>query len=114
MKNSAFTALSYPHYRWFSLGMFVSFIGSQMQVVGVSWHVYQITKSAYSLGLIGIAGFLPLLFFSAFGGVVVDAFDRKKLLLFNQIVLGLVNSLFAYISFFHYESAWIMYGVISI
>lgn len=92
-KQSFLSALKITHYRNYLLGSFISEIGNQMQIVAVAWQVYQMTKNPASLGLIGVANFIPILLFSLIGGLMADRMDRRKLLLFSlssQLGLGLV------------------------
>jgi MFS family permease len=51
---------------------------AQMLDVAVGWHVYTATGSAMSLGLVGLAQFLPLLLFLPWSGQAADRFDRRK------------------------------------
>ncbi|MEV7234871.1 MFS transporter [Streptomyces sp. NPDC051020] len=75
------TSLDYRRL-WF--GNTVSWIGQGMTALAVSLQVYDITGSAFSVGLIGICSFLPLVVFGLYGGAVADTVDRRK--------LGLVSS----------------------
>lgn len=83
-KPSPLSALRVTHFRNYLLGAFLSEIGNQMQVVAVAWQVYDITRNPVSLGLIGVANFLPIIIFSLIGGLVADKVDRKKLLVVSQ------------------------------
>lgn len=92
-------ALSIPVFRNYLLGSFVSEIGNQMQIVAISWQVYELTRNPASLGLIGVANLLPIIIFSLFGGLAADKVDRKKLLLISlisQIILAITLFLLTY------------------
>lgn len=93
-KTLPFRALKIPTYRNFVLGAFVSEIGNQMQIVAVAWQVYEITRNPASLGLIGLANFIPILLFSLIGGLVADKVDRKKLLILSQGSLAFFSLIF--------------------
>lgn len=86
-KQSAFAALRHRDFRLLWLGLIVSVTGSQMQFVAINWHVYQLTKSAFALGLVGLFRAVPIIFSSLPGGVVADAFDRKRLMLLTQTAM---------------------------
>ena len=43
--------------------------------------MYALTRSSFWVGLLGVAGLVPLLVFGLWGGAVADAVDRRKLLL---------------------------------
>ena len=60
-----------------------------MQVTAQLWLVYTMTKSAFLLGLLGVAQFGPVMCLSLFAGVVVDRYPKKSLLLFTQTFLML-------------------------
>ena len=52
----------------------------QMQAVAVGWQVYDMTGSAFALGMIGLAQFLPLAALALFAGHAADRFPRRVVL----------------------------------
>lgn len=92
---SPFLSLSIREYRLFLVGFFISQMGSQMQIIAINWHIYQISHSAVILGLVGVVSFAPMLLLSTVGGLTADNVDRKKLLIATQIFLALVALSFA-------------------
>lgn len=92
-----FPALSSRDFTIFWFAQFISNIGTQMQLVALSWHVYLLTDSAFALGLIGLLRFLPTLIFSLVGGSVADSYNRKKVLFIAQSIL-IVLSLILFIT----------------
>ena len=83
-------ALHDPSFRFFLGGAFLSNIGTWMQSIAQAWLVLQLTNSPFYLGLDGFANTIPIAIFSLWGGVVADRFDRRKLLLTTQWILGLL------------------------
>jgi MFS family permease len=81
-----FSSLKFPDFRLYYFGTLFSEIGSQMQVVAINWQIYEMTRSAASLGLVGLSAFLAIIIFSLPSGLIVDKLDRKKVLVFSQIV----------------------------
>ena len=71
-------------FRYFLLGAFLSNIGSWMQSIAQAWLVFQMTNSAFYLGLDGFANTIPIAIFTLMGGVIADRFDRRPLLIFTQ------------------------------
>src|SRR3954462_7317616 len=59
-------------------GTLVSHTGDILQSMAVSWLVFELTHSAFKLGLLGFCWMLPRLLFGALGGVVVDRVDRRR------------------------------------
>ncbi len=82
---SVFPALQRKNYRLYFSGQAISLIGTWMQIVAQGWLVLQLTNSAFFVGLVAAAASLPALLFSLFGGVIVDRFNKKKILFFTQI-----------------------------
>src|SRR5215471_2040518 len=108
------TALAPFRSRDFSLlwfGSFVSQAGSQMHVVAVSWQVYEITKNPLALGGIGVARIVPLVLLALGSGVLADALDRRKLMLFSQIAMMLCSAALALASSLGIVTVWWIYIV---
>src|SRR3990167_8920166 len=79
-----FRALESRNFRLFFYGQGISLIGTWMQRVAMSWLVYRLTESAFLLGIVGFASHVPIFFFSPLAGVLIDRFDRRKILLISQ------------------------------
>ncbi len=84
-----FRALSHRNYRVFWVGAFISNTGTWMQAVAQGWLVLQLTNSAFWLGLDGFMATAPGFFLTLAGGVFADLVDRRRLLLYTQVVAGL-------------------------
>ncbi len=80
-----------------------------MQLVAINWHVYLLTKSPLALGGVGLVRVLPIVFCSLVGGVVADAFDRKRLMLTAQGVMLVSAGLLAVITGLGRDSLWAIY-----
>ncbi len=74
------------------IGMFISRSGTFMQDIAINWQLYQLTKSPLSLGILGLAKFIPILIFSMISGIAADVFSRKKIILLVQ-VFSIFNAL---------------------
>ena len=70
-----------PPFRRLLVGDAVSVIGTQITAVAVPIQVYEQTRSAAAVGLVGLAGLLPLIVFGLYGGAIADAVDRRRLVL---------------------------------
>jgi MFS family permease len=82
-------------YRLLFSGQVASYIGRQFTVVAIPIQVWDITKSSLMVGLVGLASLGPLIIFSLAGGAMSDAFDRRRLLLINQVLLAATSTLLA-------------------
>jgi len=82
-------ALAHRNYRLFFSGQSVSLVGTWITRVATSWLVYRLTKSALLLGVVGFWGQIPSLVIAPFAGVLVDRWDRHKILLWTQVLSAL-------------------------
>lgn len=74
MKNPLIT---HPSFRYFFLSRIASAVASQMMMVILAWQMYDLTNSAWDLGLVGLAQFLPSLVLILVAGQVADRLDRR-------------------------------------
>ncbi len=81
---AAFPAMQSRNYQLYFFGQLVSMIGTWLQIVAEGWLVYQLTHSAFYVGLDAAAATIPSLFLSLFGGVIVDKFPKRTILFFTQ------------------------------
>lgn len=88
-RTAMFRALSHRNYRIFWLGAFISNVGTWMQAVAQGWLVLQLTNSSFWLGLDAFMATAPGFFLTLAGGVFADLVDRRRLLLYTQVVAGL-------------------------
>jgi MFS family permease len=76
-------------HRDFSLywtGAVLSQIGNQFTVVAMAWQIYDLTDSPLQIGLLGLGRALPQIALALVGGVLADAFDRRRLLMLTQLI----------------------------
>jgi MFS family permease len=85
-------ALGHRNYRLFFSGQSISLVGTWMTRIATSWLVYRLTGSALLLGVVGFAGQIPSFILAPFAGVLVDRWNRHRLLVATQ-VLALLQSL---------------------
>ncbi|GAB3367612.1 MFS transporter [Arachidicoccus ginsenosidivorans] len=99
-----FRSLSSRNFRYFISGQSVSMMGTWMQKVAVSWIVYQLTHSAFFLGLTMFANLIPSLFLSPYAGSYTDRHNRYNILLITQILLMIQAGLFTLVIYFKVDS----------
>lgn len=83
--------LRVPAYRRLWIGTAVSTFGLQLTAVAVPVEMYALTDESFWVGLLGIAGFVPLLIFGLWGGAIADAMDRRRLLLASSVLMWLAT-----------------------
>src|SRR5437588_12597218 len=82
-------ALQHRNYRLFFGGQSVSLIGTWLTRIATSWLVYRLTGSELLLGVVGFASQVPMLILAPFAGVLVDRWDRHRILVITQILSAL-------------------------
>ncbi|WP_338045446.1 MFS transporter [Parafrankia soli] len=86
--TGTFAALQVPNFRLFLGGQVVSLCGTWMQMIALGWLVLSLGASGTELGLVTAAQFLPVLLFGAYGGLIADRSNTRRLLITTQIILG--------------------------
>ena len=112
-----FSALRHRDFRLFLGGQLISMIGTWMQSVGQAWLVLELTRSAWSLGLVSALQFIPVLFLSPVGGAMSDRFAKRRVLLVTQstmmlqafVLFALVRS--GQVRFWHVAVLATIYGL---
>ena len=94
IKNDPYAALRYKEFNTFLLLRFAMVFAWSMQFIIIEWQVYSLTKSALSLGIIGLMEVIPAISMALFAGHIVDQKEKKGLLFkcilgFTVISLGL-------------------------
>lgn len=97
----AYAAFRVGAYRRYALGYFISVIGRQMVSVAVGYELYQRTRSATALGLVGLAGALPVILMALPAGQLADRCNRKVILLVTAALSVLSSLGLAWLSIAH-------------
>jgi MFS family permease len=93
------SVLSHPAFRRFWLARVCSSIAFQMQGVAVGWQIYALTGSAWYLGLVGLAQFLPMFLLTLAVGHVADRYDRRRISAVCQVIEAIALSVLAFGSY---------------
>ena len=105
-------ALRYRNFRLLWTGQIISTSGSMMQGAAILWHVSLLVppeRKGLALGLVGLVRVVPIVVFSLLGGVVADAFDRRRVMLVTQSGLALVAAALAVVAFHGLSALWPIY-----
>lgn len=88
--RNTFISLRNPNFRVYFAARIVANIGAWIQITAENWLVLQLTDSGLALGITNALQFGPLLIFGLYGGVIVDRYNRRRLLIATQSVLALL------------------------
>jgi len=105
-----FRALSHRNFRVFWIGAFLSNVGTWMQAVAQGWLMLQLTNSALWLGIDAFMATSPGFFLTLAGGVFADLVDRRRLLLYTQVVAGLAAVALATLVWTNAVNKWMILG----
>lgn len=99
-------ALRHPNYRLYFFGQGTSLIGSWLTKVATAWLVYRLTGSAWLLGVVGFAGQIPTFLLAPLAGVLVDRWNRRRVLLATQTLAMLQSVLLATLTLGGFVRVW--------
>ncbi|MGH7495462.1 MAG: MFS transporter [bacterium] len=99
-------ALRHRNYRLFFGGQSISLVGTWLTRVAISWLVYRLTKSALLLGVLGFAGQIPTFLLAPLAGVLVDRWNRHRILVITQIPAMLQSFMLAALALTGVIAVW--------
>jgi MFS family permease len=94
------------------IGSVVSGIGAQLTLVAVGIQIYEMTESTLAVSLVGGIALLPMIVAGLWGGMLADAFDRRRVLIISSLVAWV--SIFGLIALSASEAAQAAAGATSI
>jgi len=97
---------------WF--GSSLSGIGAQLTTVAVGLQVYALTGSTFNVGLVGLFGLVPLVVLGLYGGSVIDAHDRRRVIIISSSGLLLVALAFTTQALLSVGNVWLLYGLVAV
>jgi Transmembrane secretion effector len=103
-----------PQFRRLLAGSTLSAVGSSMTMFAVTLQVYEITRSPFAVGALGIARMVPMLTIGLLGGSLADAVDRRRLVLITTCCLAVVSAGLAAQAFAGLSQVWLLYGLVAL
>jgi MFS family permease len=82
---SAGTLLKQPSFLFFLLSRSLTRFASQIGAVAIGWQIYDLTGSAFDLGMVGLVQFLPTALLVFVAGHTADKFERKRVVQLCQL-----------------------------
>jgi MFS family permease len=96
---SAGTLLRQPSFLFFLLSRSLTRFSSQIGAVAIGWQIYDITGSAFDLGMVGLVQFLPTALLVFVAGHAADRFERKRVVQLCQLAEAATALFLAYGSY---------------
>jgi MFS family permease len=99
------------NYRLYFFGQIVSYCGSVMQDTALPWLVYERSHSPFLVGLLVFSRYGPYALLGAYGGVLADRFDNRRMLIVTQTTAMVDASLLTVAAFSHSTPLWVIFAL---
>ncbi|QIG41039.1 MFS transporter [Microbacterium sp. 4R-513] len=93
------------------IGSTLAGLGGQLTIVAVMLHMYDLTQSTFAVSMIAVAGLVPMIFAGLYGGMLADAFDRRRVALIAASVTFASTLLLAVLAWGQLETVWWLYAL---
>ena len=103
-----------PAFRRLWAGSTLSAVGGALTMFAVPLQVYDITRSPFAVGAIGVAQVIPTVAIGLLGGAIADAVDRRKLVLVTSSCSAAVSAGLAAQAFAGLGSVWLLYALVAV
>jgi MFS family permease len=104
-----FGSLRVRNYRLYFFGQIVSVSGTWMQSVAQAWLVLKLTGSGVALGAVTGLQFVPMLFAGAWGGVIADRLDKRKVLVATQSLMATLALVLGILTLTNTARLWMVF-----
>ncbi|MED0960519.1 MFS transporter [Bacillus paramycoides] len=98
-------------YKIFIFGLFISRIGDSLYTFALPWIAYQLTGSAVIMSSLFAINVLPIVLFGPIVGVIVDRYDRRRLLWIADAISIILVSLVPILHSLHLLEIWHLYVI---
>lgn len=103
---SRYPALGFPLYRRYWLASFASVGATQLIIMGQGWLIFELSGSAWQLGVLGAAASLPNILMTLAGGVIADRFDKRRILMCTSLFVTALLGLLAWLDASGHVAVW--------
>ncbi|KQO65111.1 MFS transporter [Curtobacterium sp. Leaf261] len=104
-------ALSVPNFRLFTATNLVAMTAGWMQRIAQDWLVLELTHSVAAVGVTVAMQFAPMLLFGLLGGVIVDRYPKRMLMMLTQGGFALLSALLAVLTLTGVVEAWHIWAI---
>jgi MFS family permease len=98
-----------PQFRRLWVGSTLSAVGGAFTMFALPLQIYDITRSPFAVGALGIVRLVPTLTVGLLGGALADATDRRKLILLTTFGQTAVSAVLAAQAFAGLSALWLLY-----
>jgi MFS family permease len=87
-RRDPYLALRFRDFRFLLVGQFLTAFGTQMISFAVGWELWLRTHDAFHLGLVGLVQIIPVILLSLPAGHVADHYNRRRIVMYTQVLLA--------------------------
>ena len=104
-------SLQVPNFRLYTFSNILAMSATAMQRIALDWLVFELTHSVAAVGLTVAFQSLPMLLFGLWGGVLVDRYSKRMLMMCTQSTEGGLSALLAVLAMTEVIAVWHVYTV---
>lgn len=105
------SALQVPNFRLYALSQIFALTSVWTQRIAQDWILFQLTGDVKAVGFLALTQFGPILVFGIIGGVIVDRYSKRMLIVTSQIVVILSGATLATLMFTGSLDAWHIFAL---
>ena len=109
--SETFSSLRVPNFRLFTISNILAMSGTWMQRIAQDWLVLTLSHSVTAVGITVAMQFTPMLIFGLYGGLIVDRYSKRMLLMTTQGVIGLLAALLAVLALTGAVQVWHIWAI---
>ena len=107
--SQTFSAMRVPNFRLFTLSNIIAMSGTWMQRIASDWLVLSLSHSVAAVGITVAMQFTPMLLFGLYGGLIVDRYSKRMLLMITQGTAGVLATALAVLALTNTVQVWHVY-----
>jgi MFS family permease len=109
--SDSLSSLRVANFRLFTISNVLAMSGTWMQRIAQDWLVLQLSHSVAAVGVTVAMQFTPMLLFGLYGGLIVDRYSKRMLLMITQGVIGGLAALLAVLALTNTIQVWHVYAI---
>jgi MFS family permease len=109
--SESFGSLRVPNFRLFTISNILAMSGTWMQRIAQDWLVLELSHSVTAVGITVAMQFTPMLVFGLWGGLIVDRYSKRMLLMITQGTVGVLATLLAVLALTNTIQVWHVYAI---
>ncbi len=109
--HRTFHSLHTRNFRLYFIGQIVSVTGTWLNATASAWLVLRLSNSGFALGLNTALTFLPILLVGAFGGMLADRYDKRRILISTQAAYAILALTLFVLVATDVAQLWMVYGL---